>query len=111
MQKITFGCWLTQLAVDLIKSKAIFQAELDDAWIPSAGDAAKVGRKRSHIRWAQIHMIEEVEELGTELQAMALLDPPLFDYGKIDLVQPGQMDRIARGISEPAKGRGNERRR
>jgi len=44
-----------------------------------------VGTRRTHARHREVHVVEEVEELGSELKIHSLVDRQLFDSCHIDI--------------------------
>src|SRR5262249_23138533 len=57
---------------------------------------------------AEVHMVEEVEELGAELHRVRFVEAEILMGREIDLVQAGQVNRLAGGVSELAERRLDE---
>ena len=61
-------------------------------------------------RIGEVGMIEDVEELGTELRAEALSKLPILGYREIPVVKAGVTENISAHRAEGSKGRRNHER-
>ena len=66
-------------------------------------DLTECGRVEVAIRLVEVWVIEDVEELGTEFQALTFRELRVLQYGKVNLLERGSEHRVARAV---AKGSG-----
>ena len=67
------------------------QGKLNQSWISGCGDTTKVDRANAAIGIAKIGVVENVEELRSELKDLVFTDPCAFHHREIE-------DDIARSV-------------
>jgi hypothetical protein len=73
------------------------------ARIPSAAYLSDEGAVDARVGSVELRMIEEVEELGAELECYRFGKPCIFEKGDIPIVQTGNFHDVSAGVSEGPK--------
>ena len=74
----------------------------------SAGDRAERGTVDGHVRQREIRMVEDIEELGAELQVHALADPRRLQHRKIRQVGARADHGVPSGVAKGSRRSGHE---
>ena len=83
-------------------------AEAGSAHYISDGGRVRIGRTES--RNVEVHVVQQIEELGAELKLHPLIDMELFESCHINIEEAWIRQHITRRVAECAGGIGGEKR-
>ena len=97
-----------------ISSKNQLQAKLEharaaiaEAWVAGtnircASDRAEVASVNLHIRQTEVRMIEDIEELGAELQRDSFVNPRVLVNREVQHIEARSYDDVSSSVAETA---------
>src|SRR5690242_4500345 len=91
-------------------SENVFQGKLDRSIAALAGDFSECAAGRVRVGSAPVRMIDDIEQLGAELQALFFRYGEVLADPQVPLPEAGVPQNIARLLPESAGGRLSERR-
>ena len=85
------------------------QTKLNKPWIVGRGNTAEVCTADVAIRITEVHMIEDVEELGSEFDGLALTDSRTLHQGDVEIDVARSMEHVTTEAAEPSRAKGERR--
>ena len=78
---------------------------------PSGLVIGEVLKDRLHVGLAEIRVVENVEEFGSERNGFILLEVEPLEDGEVNIHEPGSYDGVSPHIPEEARNRGAQSQR